>query len=476
MRRGLGGSWTGAVAAVLWWEPFWIALLAPAILLPGRFWVTALQPLWVLLLFALWPLRLAGGRHTWRRTRLDLPLGALLAATAAALAMSPAPASSWEAGGYLLLGVAAAAALVQWPPLQAQPAYAAFLLLALGLAAALAGGLLPAAGSDKLGIGLVFPPATPWAAALGESINPNVLGGALLIPLLLSTALAVGPRWSPGPSQAAWGLAALALAGELLLTQCRGALLAAAVGAAVIALLRWPRGAWVVALLGALGAGALLAAGGIALAFDALGGSTPAAHAGQGLADRLVIWQAAAAAIRTQPLTGLGLGLFGPFVTQHGLLAELDAWQPHAHNLPLQVAADLGLGGLLAYSAVIWGTGAMLVTLLRARPAYQRVRRNPGARGAAGREHARSEEPQRRLPATAVYRRRLEWTLAVGSAAALAAILVHGLVDAALWGNKAAVLPWLLVALVCLLYGAQASPAPSDAPPPSPRTKDNDRT
>jgi hypothetical protein len=31
-------------------------------------------------------------------------------------------------------------------------------------------------------------------------------------------------------------------------------------------------------------------------------------------------------------------------------------------------------------------------------------------------------------------------------------MLVHGLVDAALWGNKAAFLPWLLLALICLLY------------------------
>ena len=54
-----------------------------------------------------------------------------------------------------------------------------------------------------------------------------------------------------------------------------------------------------------------------------------------------------------------------------------------------------------------------------------------------------------------VHRLRLHWTLAVGSAGALAALLVHGLVDAALWGNKAAALPWLLIALVCLLFLAQ---------------------
>jgi hypothetical protein len=42
--------------------------------------------------------------------------------------------------------------------------------------------------------------------------------------------------------------------------------------------------------------------------------------------------------------------------------------------------------------------------------------------------------------------------LAMGLAGALTAILVHGLLDAPLWGTKLAFLPWLVFALVVLLY------------------------
>ena len=57
-----------------------------------------------------------------------------------------------------------------------------------------------------------------------------------------------------------------------------------------------------------------------------------------------------------------------------------------------------------------------------------------------------------------VYRRRLHWTLALGATAALAAMFVHGLVDAALWGNKMAFLPWLLFALAVSLYRCAKEP------------------
>ncbi|MFN8468698.1 MAG: O-antigen ligase family protein [Caldilineaceae bacterium] len=449
-------AWRAELRRILWVEPFWIALLAPSLLFPGRFWVTELQPLWVLLLFAFWPLRLLAGlatrRSSWRRTPLDLAVAALLAVVAAALALSPAPASSYEAAGYLLLGVAAANALVQWPPLQARPARTAWLLLLVGAAVALVGPLLLGARGDKLGLGFLLPAAGGWGESLGETVNPNVLGGALLAPLLLALALAVGPRWSRQPWRWVWGAFALALAAELLLTECRGAWLGAAVGVAVILLLRWPASGWLLAPLALLAAAGLLAAGGLSLAFDALGGAG-GGRAGQGLADRMAIWQAALTAIGQQPWRGLGLGLFGPWVTQHGLLAGLGTWQPHAHNLLLQVAADLGLPGLAVYGALLLAALATLVGLLRARPAHKRGHGRHRSGSAPASPAARPPAPTQRMAAADVYRLRLHWTLAVGSAAALAALLAHGLVDAALWGDKVAFLPWLLLALVCLLAG-----------------------
>ena len=59
---------------VLWLEPFWIGLLAPSLLFPGRFWVAAWQPALVVLLFVFWPLRTALRRVDVPRL-FGLPVG-----------------------------------------------------------------------------------------------------------------------------------------------------------------------------------------------------------------------------------------------------------------------------------------------------------------------------------------------------------------------------------------------------------------
>jgi hypothetical protein len=41
----------------------------------------------------------------------------------------------------------------------------------------------------------------------------------------------------------------------------------------------------------------------------------------------------------------------------------------------------------------------------------------------------------------------LDWALAAGALGGLLAMFVHGIFDAAVWGSKPAVVPWLLIAL-----------------------------
>ena len=294
--------------------------------------------------------------------------------------------------------------------------------------------LVPAAGAQ-------------WGAQagfLGETINPNVLGGALVIPLLLAAGLAVGPRCSRRPWRPVWGLVAAALLSVLLLTECRGAYLGAAVGAVLLVSIRWPRLAWVTAPAALAGGAWLLAGMGPAPVLDAMGGLTP--HSG--LRGRPAIWQYAWQVAVASPLHGAGLGLFAavqPYAAGSAPVA-------HAHNLLLQVAMDLGVLGLAAYAAVLAGVAAMILGLLRRRPPMGRAAIRVGSE----RQVAPPVRPSPlgemyRLDEAEVYRRRLHWTLALGAAAGLAAMLVHGLVDAALWGNKLACLPWLLFALVASL-------------------------
>lgn len=442
-------AWTARLGRVLWLEPLWIVLLAPSLLFPGRFWVTAWQPALVVLLFAFWPLRLGLRRVSVPRL-FGLPVSCLLAAVIWALAVSPLRAASWEAAGYLLLGVALALALIQWSPVEHQPAIVAGLLLAAGCAVAVAGPLLLGAMPFKFGLGAFIPAAGRLGGVLSETVNPNVLGGALVIPCLLAAALALGPRYSKQPWRLVWTFVSVALLIVLLLTQCRGAYLGVTAGIALPLILRWPRLAWVTVVIGLVGAALLISGIELSLAFDTIGGAAQQ----DGMSGRLAIWQFAMQVAMASPLHGAGLGLFAALQSS----AAGTTHAPHADNLLLQVTMDLGVPGLAAYCAVVAGVTAMLVPLLRRRPPMQQRRHSSTSSRRSTAPRAAAYTPADRisvvqhLSVSEVYRRRLIWTLALGASSALAGMLVHGLVDAALWGNKMAFLPWMVFALAASLY------------------------
>ena len=138
------------------------------------------------------------------------------------------------------------------------------------------------------------------------------------------------------------------------------------------------------------------------------------------------IWLRAVSAIQDFPWTGIGLGLFEPVIPQLYPYFVLADGIEHAHNLFLQVGVDMGIPGLVAYLAIIFCTVAAL-----ARPLQRPWRRTV---------QDQTSQSERR-------RQSRNWALAAGTLASLAAMGVHGLVDAVTWGTKLAFLPWLLFAL-----------------------------
>lgn len=425
--------WRVGLGRLLWLEPFWIALLAPAVLLPGRFWILDWHPTLVLLLLLFWPLRLLAERRLGVPTPLDWPFWLLLVQVGIAVAVSPARGGSWVAAGYLVVGAAALVALVNWPPLRRRPARTAWIILGVGAALAALGPLMLSVVSGKVSLvtALVRPPsaqASLVAGVLSETINPNLLAGALLLVAPLALALTIGPRWSARPGlRLVWGAAALVLYGEIILTQSRGALLAAAAAVLLLTVLRWPRQRWL-ALVALVAGLALLSLTGLALVLDTVIASPSSINLT--MVARLQIWERAVMALHDYPLAGIGLGLFAWVIPARYPYARPNTVEsfPHAHNLLLQVGVDLGVPGMVFYSALLLVSAAMLVVLLRRRP-VQAGESEPG-----------------------VLCRNLRWCLAAGAAAALTAMLIHGLLDAPLWGTKLAFLPWLLFALVTNLF------------------------
>ena len=113
------------------------------------------------------------------------------------------------------------------------------------------------------------------------------------------------------------------------------------------------------------------------------------------------------------PFTGIGMGTFRQVASllYPFFLAGPDAEIPDAHNLFLQVGVDLGLPGLIAWLAllilVVWASWRV----------YWRGRAANDLRLAG---------------------------LGAGLLASQAALVVHGLTDAATWGSRPAVIVWAI--------------------------------
>jgi len=202
-----------------------------------------------------------------------------------------------------------------------------------------------------------------WLRPYGLTIHPNVIAGYLTVGLLAMTAWLYGgespalPRW--------WGIVRVLCAGvvfgALCLTFSRGAWVAFLGGMALICLAMRRRGAPRLATRrlalagGALGVVGLLFVVGYTpflLARAGVGGETTELRS---TTDRRIFIEIAADLIAQKPLQGVGVGAF-PWEARDWLLRSpyrtLQA--QNVHNVPLLIAAELGLIGL-----GLWG-GAVI--------------------------------------------------------------------------------------------------------------------
>ena len=322
---------------------------------------------------------------------------------------------AWQAIGELMLGIAFFVALLRWPPTQKRPHLIVWFFLLISLGLTVLGPLVVTADLLTVGpLAAVQARLQFLSVRLGETINPNILAGGLALTLPMQAALALRRDWTQNRwAPLGMGLLCMLTGIVLLLTLSRGADLAMMVALPIVLLLRWPKLIYFTPLL-ALGLIFSLYWWGPAQILDLL---TFNAKLG-GANGRIEIWSRAMYALQDFVFTGIGIGNFNlvipqlyPYIT---IPPGVDI--PHAHNLLLQIGLDLGLPGLIAYLGLLINVFVMLVALLR-----------------------------RRAQA-------LPWTLAAGAFGSLVAMLVHGMVDATTWGTKLAFVPWLLFALVTLLF------------------------
>lgn len=406
-------------------EVVWVALLAPLLLFPGRLLPAQWQWLPVLATMLFWPVRWAIAGAPCVRTPLRVPVLVLLLCLPVAIWVALDRPHAWEIAGYLMLGVAAANALTEWHVVRRRPQWIAWGLIAVAAALSLVGPLIITEVIDSARVVMPLQRAlAPIVGPLGETINPNILANVLLMAMPYLMALFLAPGWT----QRRWIpplmiLLFLWLAAILVFTESRGAWIALFVVIPLLIGLRWKRLLWLLPAALIAGVIGLFRAGPGFIDKLASGASI------SGLAQREEIWQRTLFLIHDFPLTGAGLGMFRQVVPVLYPYTRIDPSLviPDAHNLPLQVGADLGVVGLVAWMALIIVQVAMLCIVLRSRTESS--------------------------PPTAWA---LTWVLAAGSLAATAGMLVSGVFSAMNWGVKPAFLPWMVTALAVILHRRSA--------------------
>jgi len=250
----------------------------------------------------------------------------------------------------------------------------------------------------------------PLSATLAGAFHPNVVAGLCLMLVPFAGALALPQatlRQHGAPFLRYLAAAAtLFVVAVVLLTQSRAAYMGLAAAALTMVAQLRPR--WLRVGLPLLAAAAVAA--GLTLGWSHLAEAIVSSDPAFGLAWRRDVWRASGLMVSDFCFTGVGFGCFEPVLSLLYPLS-LGGSAPHAHNLFLQVAVDLGIPGALAYA---W---------LLIRTLWLAVRRPHGE---------------------------LAFMSAAG-VAAIAGLLVQGILDAAVWGNKGAFLPWVVLGLLLAL-------------------------
>lgn len=406
-------------------EPLWILLAGVPLLLPGRFFPVSTHSFLVVGFGCLGVLHWL--RYCWFTPKIAQPfltffptnplsfsLLIILLWLPVNLAVSVAGDTSWVATGYLLLGITLYIALTNPLTNRYSPDLLVGLLLLLGTGLAI---VSPTLVAWKPEFRLFYLPLYDRLQTIqfhfGETIHANVLAGILVIVLPLLFVLTwyhfINHRMRQFLSYGSIMVVILLL---LILTQSRAGYLAFASGFGVVLILCFPKIVYAlpIAIVGVAIAIRIIGLQPLLEAF-----SSDSSLGGWDV--RGEIWRYSYSAMGDFIYTGIGIGTFTTVMPLLYPIRFNIQELPHAHNLFLQIALDLGLPGLIAYLAIIINLFVMLIGTLRSR-----------------------------------YTSSLHRALAIGATGSLVGILVHGLLDAVTWGTKLAFVPWILFALITQLF------------------------
>lgn len=355
--------------AIVRYELALLVLAAPFLLFPNR---------WTGLVFgiivAIWICRWLVFGTPSVRTPLDVPIALLLVTTAVGMYASVDLQTSWPKFWGILLGVAIYYAIVNWVCDSAALRLVSILLLLVGIGAGLVSlvitdwqvhpiydvnwvtdhlpsfpNLLPYLPTGGIPRGAARTGSWERPDCCGDLIvlvHPREVGGTMA--MLLPFAFALALSWRERLPKLLAAVGALFFASVLYLSQAVSAIVG--VGTSLVILLGWRYSR--LRLVIAIASLVVFAAIVVSWEYWLPRALSPGSFVSSNLVERMRIWLWALESVRNQPFTGVGLNsLDYVLVGLYPLSALYDVY--HAHQLFLQVAADLGLPGLAAFVGIL---------------------------------------------------------------------------------------------------------------------------
>ena len=252
-----------------------------------------------------------------------------------------------------------------------------------------------------------------------NTVHPNILASSIILfmPIPLACILITVHHSKYKKNPVFW--LALAIAGvmalALVLSKSRAGLLAA--GVSFIFLLwfcHYKSIAKVAAICTTIAIGAL-----VFISLQNIDQTPSNVLSADTFAFRIKVWEIAVMMLQDFPFTGVGIGMFNETAANLYPAFSGMTTNPGAHNLFLQIGADLGLIGVIAMTAVY------IITLFMGKQSI--------------RHFARQQDT-------------ISWAMSAGLTTGIIAILLHGITDINVWGTRGTFAPWMVMGLLSAIY------------------------
>lgn len=183
-----------------------------------------------------------------------------------------------------------------------------------------------------------------------DTIHPGVLAYnlAILLPIIIAIPLY---NWKEltRAQRINIVLIGIIVSSVLVITQTRGSLLAIACALSLLIILRWRRGILAILVVAILGA-VLLS---YLTSSELISSQAIFTDSSEKLSGRIEIWSRALSMIADFPYSGIGMGLYADLADSlYPFFINARGTVPHAHNLFLQIAVDLGIPGLISWLSI----------------------------------------------------------------------------------------------------------------------------